>query len=138
MTRERLIGLMTGAAALLLTLYAVYGDAKAPQNQKDSVWQVAIFSLIVTAVAFGVLLPWAMKRVPGKAGLIVSILGVVSLAAFWSGLPVVLGSAGATLGMVGREGAVERRGRATAAVIVGVGAVVVAIGVTLLTNAVLH
>jgi hypothetical protein len=40
--------------------------------------------------------------------------------------------------MVGREGAVERRGRATAAVIVGVGAVVVAIGVTLLTNAVLH
>lgn len=138
MTRERLIGLMTGAAALLLTLYAVYGDATAPQKQRDSVWQVAIFSLVATAIAFGVLLPWAMKRVPGKAGLIVSILGVLSLAAFWSGLPVVLGSAGATLGMVGREGAVERRGRATAAVIVGVGAIVVAISVTLLTNAVLQ
>lgn len=134
MTRERLIGLMTGAAALLLTLYAVYGDSTAEQSQKNSVWQVAVFSLIATAIAFGVLLPWALKRSPAKAGLIVSILGVVSLAAFWSGLPVVLGGVGATLGMNGREGALERSGRATAAIIVGVVAAVLAIGVTLVTN----
>jgi hypothetical protein len=40
------------------------------------------------------LLPWAQKRWPEKAGPIVSILGILTVAAFWSGLPIVLGGAG--------------------------------------------
>jgi hypothetical protein len=119
MTRERLIGVLAGAVAVAIAIYGVYGDGQAPQNQKDTLWQVIVLLLVVTAVVFGAVLPWAMKRSPEKAGLIVSILGFLSIAAFWSGLPIVLGGAGATLGMAGREQSVARRGLATAALAIG-------------------
>ncbi len=119
MTRERWIGVLAGLLAVGLAVFGVYGDSSAPQNQKDSLWQVVVLVLVVTAVVYALVLPWAMKRSPQKAGLIVSILGFLSIAAFWSGLPIVLGGAGATLGVAGREQMVEKRGLATAAVAIG-------------------
>jgi hypothetical protein len=134
MTRERWIGLFTGVVAVGMAIYAVYGDSHADQTQKDSLWQIAALILVVTALVFGLLLPWAAKRWPENAGLIVSILGFLTVAAFWSGLPIVLGGAGATLGMVGRERVAGKTGLATAAVAVGVIAVVLGIGITVGTN----
>ena len=134
MTRERWIGLVTGVVAVGMAVYAVYGDSHAEQSQKDSLWQVAALILVVTALVFGLLLPWAAKRWPEKAGLIVSILGFLTVAAFWSGLPIVLGGAGATLGMAGRERVAGKTGLATAAIAVGVVAAILGIGITVGTN----
>ncbi len=92
------------------------------------------FLLVATGVVFGAVLPWAMKRSPEKTGLIVSIIGFLSLAAFWSGLPIVLGSAGATLGSVGRERAAAKQGMAKAALAVGIVVAVLSIAVTVVGN----
>lgn len=124
MTRARLIGVFAGLLAVGLAIFGVYGDSSAPQNQKNSLWMVVLLILAVTAVVYALVVPWAMKRSPQKAGLVVSILGFLSLAAFWSGLPVVLGGAGAALGAAGREQTVERRGLSTAALAIGGVAVV--------------
>ena len=134
MTRERLIGLVTAVVAVLMVIYAVYGDSSSDQSQKDSLWQIVVLVLIVSALVFGLLLPWAAKRWPARAGLVVSILGFLSVAAFWSGLPIVLGGAGATLGLVGRERVAGTRGLASVAIAVGVVAAVLGIAVTVGTN----
>lgn len=136
MTRERWIGVLAGLLAVGLAVFGVYGDATAPQSQKNSLWQIVLLVLVVTAVVYGLILPWAVKRSPQKAGLIVSILGFLSIAAFWSGLPVVLGGAGATLGVAGREQAAEKRGLATAAL--AIGAVTVVVGTIVAIFATFH
>ena len=133
MTRDRWIGLVLAVVAALLAIFAVYGDSTAPQSQKDSLNTVVPFVLVVAAILFGLLIPWAKKRSPAMTGLIISILGFLSLAAFWSGLPIVLGGAGATLGLSSRE-SVAGRGKATAAIAVGAGAVIVGLLVTVLTT----
>lgn len=52
-----------------------------------------------------------------------SALAVIpGLALIWLGLPFVLAGSGIALGLVGRGG--ERRGRATAAVVIGAGILV--------------
>lgn len=135
MTRERWIGLLLAVVAALLAIYAVYGDSTAPQNQKDSLKIVVPFVLVMAALVFGLLVPWAEKRSPAKAGLIVSILGFLSIAAFWSGLPVVLGGAGATLGLSSRESAASRGGKATAAIAVGSVAAILSIVIVVVGNA---
>jgi len=136
MTRERWIGVLAGLLAVGLAVFGVYGDATAPQSQKNSLWEIVLLVLVVTAVVYGLILPWAVKRSPQKAGLIVSILGFLSIAAFWSGLPVVLGGAGATLGVAGREQAAEKRGLATAAL--AIGAVTVVVGTIVAIFATFH
>lgn len=56
-------------------------------------------SIIAAAALFGWFIPRAVR--PGRAGLVVGLLGVLSLAAFWSGLPFVLGPAALALGVRG-------------------------------------
>lgn len=134
MTRERTIGLVAAIAAAALAVYAVYGDSAAPQDQKDSLKFVIPFILVVAALVYGLLVPWARGRSSGTAGLVVSIVSFLSIAAFWSGLPIVLGSAGAVLGMDAQEQVGGQSGKAKAAVIVGVVAAVLAIAITVIGN----
>lgn len=134
MTRSRIIGLVAAVVAALLAVYAVYGDSQAPQHQKDTLPSVVVSVLVVAALVYGLLVPWAAKRSPGKAGLIVSIIGFLSMAAFWSGLPIVLGSAGAVLGLDAQERVGGKSGKATAAMIVGAVAAALCIGVTVVGN----
>ena len=58
-------------------------------------------SLLVAAAVFG----WAIPRTerPGHVGLAVGAIGLLSVAAFWSGLPYVLGPAAIVLGLLGRS-----------------------------------
>jgi hypothetical protein len=72
-------------------------------------------SLLVAVALFGWVIPRAER--PGRSGLVVGLIALLSLAAFWSGLPMVLGPGAAVLGLLGRdrgEGAT-----ATAAVVLG-------------------
>ncbi len=52
-------------------------------------------------------------------GLIVGALGLLSIAAYWTGLPYVLGPAAIVLGLLGRT-RIDGKGVATAAVVLGV------------------
>ena len=53
-----------------------------------------------------------------RAGLVVGLLAILSLAAFWSGLPYVLGPAAVVLGLLGRSRG-ESRPQATTAIVLG-------------------
>lgn len=75
---------------------------------------------VVTGGVYGFLLPRALNR-PGAGGtaLVLSVVAVaLTLPAFWSGLPLVLGVAGAMLGYVGR-GAPSGAGKAIAGCVLG-------------------
>ncbi len=72
---------------------------------------------------FGIIVPWAARRSAGGAGagLVLSILGVLTVVAFWSGLPPVFAVGGILLGYAGYH-SVDSRGRRTAAATIGPGA----------------
>jgi bacteriorhodopsin len=80
-----------------------------------------VFILVVALIVFGVVVPRAARRPAsaGRVGLTLSILAVITVVAFWSGLPPVLAPGGIVLGYIGREHA--RRGLVPRAAI-GVGA----------------
>lgn len=118
------------AGALALSAYSTFvGETKAQQT--GSYWMVALVVGAITAAVFVFLVARSMSKTdeensPAKAGLVASILGVVTVAAFWSGLPVVLGSAGVLLGYEARDRAergAPRGGIALAALIVGIVAI---------------
>lgn len=74
----------------------------------------------VAAGVFGFVLPRALEQdsAPGRA-LTLSVLGLLLLApAFWSGVPILLGAAGALLGYAGRSAAVGAK-RCIAATVIG-------------------
>ena len=135
MSREMLIGITSALGAAALAAYAVLGGPERNPDQVASLPYVIGFTLVIAAVIFGLVVPWAEKRSqelqsnrPAKAGLVSSILGILTVVVFWSGLPIILGGAGVALGMAGQERAVQGgRNLARAAVIAGIVAVVLCI-----------
>lgn len=75
---------------------------------------------VVAGLVYGVALPRALTRqsAPNLALSLSTVAALVTLPAFWSGLPVVLGSAGALLGHAGRN-AVTGSKRCVAALVLG-------------------
>jgi hypothetical protein len=72
--------------------------------------------------------PWARRgpgtpqaNRPAKVGLACSILGLLTVVAYWSGFPIILGASGPILGRAGQGGL------ARAAYIIGIVAVVLAL-----------
>lgn len=89
-------------------------------------------SIVLALVLFGWLIPRTER--PGRAGLVTSLIGVLSLAAFWSGAPYVLGPAAVVLGLVARSRESER-GQGTAAVVLGALVTVAAIAAVVVDQA---
>ena len=80
---------------------------------------------VVAGAVFGLVLPRALREesAPGRA-LTLAILGLLFIVpAFWSGLPMVLGAAGALLGYAGRNASTGAKG-SIAALVIGLLAVV--------------
>lgn len=97
---------------------AAFWIAMGAHDSGEIVSMVAL-SAVVAGAVFGFLLPRAMREesTPRRA-LTMSVLGLLLVApAFWSGLPVVLGSAGALLGYAGRNATSGAKGSITAAAI---------------------
>lgn len=122
MSREtQLAGVVSTIVAVLIAILStvlppVYAD------QLRALPIVVLVLLLVAAALFFFVVPRASRsNRPAVAGLVCSILGVLLVVAFWSGLPIVLGTAGALLGRMERT---TRRGLALAAVFIGVAAVV--------------
>lgn len=130
---------MNAAAGIALVL-ALLGSAIATfvgETQEDQTriyWILALLILLLTAVVFGTVVARAAGRAPenaAKTGIVLSVIGLAAFVVFWSGIPVVLGTAGAFLGLEARrrsQGAVPTQ--ALVAVILGILAIVAAYVVT--------
>ncbi len=121
MSREtRLVGIVSTIVAVLVAVLSTVLPPIIP-DQLRALPIILVVLLVVAAALFFFVVPRAARSArPAVAGLICSILGVLLVVAFWSGLPIVLGTAGALLGRMERT---TRRGLALAAVYIGVAAV---------------
>jgi hypothetical protein len=95
------IALAAAALAAALAAWGTFGD-------EDHGWGEYVVVLAIIAVAalavFGWAVPrWAGSPAAGRTALVLSVLGVLSIAAFWSGLPPVLAAGGAVLGWAARD-----------------------------------
>lgn len=127
------VGLVAALAlggALALTAFATFAGEQ-QEDQTSTYWGVALFLTLVTALVFGFVVRQSTRAPEGNSaalsGLITSLAGILTIVAFWSGLPVVLGAAGAVLGLHGKDRAAAGRGRggmAKAAVALGILAIV--------------
>lgn len=126
MSWEAKIGLVN---MVLVAVVVVLGALTGPGEQGTSeLIFTAGIALIAGAIVFGLVVPWAKNAAdaratgrPARAGLVMSILGFLTVVVFWSGLPIILGAGGAALGQVGRErtSSAGRSRLSMAAVIVG-------------------
>jgi hypothetical protein len=122
MSREtQLVGLVSTIVAMLVAILSVVLPPIQP-DQLRALPIILIVLLMIAAITFFLFVPrGARSNHPAVPGLVCSILGLLVLPVFWSGLPIVLGTAGALLG---REARTTGRGLALVAVMVGIAAVV--------------
>lgn len=119
LSRNQLLG--AGLAAAVLTAVALAAANFAAAGEQGGGIEYAgtlAFSLTVGLALFGWVIPRSGR--PARAGLIIGLLALLSLAAFWSGLPYVLGPAAIVLGLQGRSKPASRTSGTIAA---GLGAV---------------
>ncbi len=92
--RTGLFALLSVAVAAGLAAWGTWGD-DADHSLNEYLVVLAIIA-VSAAIVFGLVVPrWHGKR----AALVVGALAVVSIVAFWSGLPIVLGAAAILLGL---------------------------------------
>ncbi len=108
-----------GSIALATVLAAVGTYASSnDQNTREFLIVCAIIA-VAAAVVFGLVVPRGLEReAAGATALTLSILGLLSIVAFWSGLPPILAAGGALLGWAGRN-AERGRGLCRAALVIG-------------------
>ena len=92
----------------------------------------------MTIATFALLVPWARRR-PHiyRIALTLSISALVLCVAFWTMLPVILGSAGVLLGMLGRDVSYSSghgSRQAQAAVVIGALAVLASLAAYVVTS----
>jgi hypothetical protein len=100
-------------------LVAVFFETFRADSIGESV-AMDVFGVVVTALVFGLVVSRGLRHeaAPVRA-LVLSVLGLLlAFPAFWSGLPLVLGAAGAVLGYAGKR-ASSRSGLCIAALVVG-------------------
>jgi hypothetical protein len=118
LSRQTITALGIAAAALTAVALAVANFVGTEGGENGGAAEYALtlgFSLVIAIALFGWVIPRSER--PGRAGLVVAILAALSVAAFWSGLPYVLGPAAVALGLLGR--ARGETGTATVAVVLG-------------------
>src|SRR5262249_5775343 len=107
-----------GAAAT--AWYGAYGDSRRIAEQVNAVPFLIGADVVISALVFGLLVPWAAGRGSRAAGwgLATGIVAIVATPlAFWSGVPLLFGAAGVLLGLAARRAAGGKM--ATSAIVVG-------------------
>jgi hypothetical protein len=113
LSRQNILAAGLGAAFLTTVALAAANFLGDGENGGSGPYVVTLaFALLVGAVLFG----WAIPRIerPARMGLIVGAIGVLSIAAFWTGLPFVLGPAAIVLGLLSRARAEGKAGMVAA------------------------
>jgi MFS family permease len=128
-------------------VYGAYGDPHPKPNQESAVPFLIGVAAVVAAVVFAGLVPKALRAIreerttAARWGLAHSLVALVlTPMGFWSGLPLIVGTAGAWLGRrtrEQREAAGSPTGTATAAVVIGGLAVALTLLIGILGNTVL-
>ena len=118
---ERVIAPVAIGAIALATVLAAVGTWAGPDEQGSREFLVICAVIAVAAaVVFGWVVPRGLQReAAGATALTLSILGLVAVLAFWSGLTPILAGGGALLGWAGRD---ADRGRAMSRAAIGIGA----------------
>lgn len=118
---ERVIALAAiGAIAIATTLAAVgtYGGND-DQGTREFLVVCAIIA-VAAAVVFGLIVPRGLQReAAGATALTLSVLGLLTVVVFWSGLSPILAGGGVLLGWAGRN---ADRGRGMCRAAMGIGA----------------
>ena len=116
-SRLRSLVLPTGIATAVVSSVFTYLGAHDPG---EYISMIAL-GLVAAAVVYGWVVPRALERdaAPRTAMTMSVIAALVTLPAFWTGLPLVLGAAGALVGYAGRR-AVKGSGLSIAAMLIGV------------------
>jgi hypothetical protein len=127
LSRNTTIGIGFAATGLAAVALAVANFGGGENGGAGPYAFTLVLCLAVAVALFG----WAIPRIerPARAGAITGVLGALSVAAFWSGLPFVLGPAAIVLGLHGRR---RETNRAAATVAVVLGALATAGGIAAL------
>lgn len=137
------VGLLALGVGSLLAWYAAYGDPHPKQDQKDAVPAEIVIAAVVAAIVFGALLPMALRSVREHRdrattwALAMSIVSFATIMAFWSGIPVIIGTAATWVAWEGRAIALRAADRArpyTIALVLGAIAVVLPLAWTVVNN----
>jgi len=118
LSRQNITGIGVAAAALSAIALAAANFVGTGDNGGGAEYAVTLGGSLLLALA---LFGWVIPRTdrPARTGLIVGLLAMLSLAAFWSGLPYVLGLAAIVLGLLGRTTS-KSGAQGTIAVVLGV------------------
>jgi hypothetical protein len=116
-------GLASAVVAVGLVVYSAYGDSHPKHQQTSAVPFLSAVAVVGALLAFGLLVPRGLRaagRGADSAPRWALVPGIVALVlfplAFWTGLPLVLGSAAALVGSRPRPDGTRV---STAAVVVG-------------------
>ncbi|MBD0338624.1 MAG: hypothetical protein ICV67_04965 [Thermoleophilia bacterium] len=116
--------LPAAVAAVLAAGLAAWGTFGEGGNGVGEYLIILAIIAVATAVVFGWLVPRALRHEEaGATALVLSILGLGTIAVFWTGLPPVLAMGGLVLGWAGRD-ASRRRALSIAAAAIGAFALV--------------
>jgi hypothetical protein len=117
LSRQYINGIGLAAAALAAVALAAANFTGSGENGGGPEYAVTLgVSLILALALFGWVIPRTDRS--ARAGLVVGLLAILSVAVYWTGLPYVLGPAAVVLGLVGRSRG-ESPPQATTAVVLG-------------------
>jgi len=107
--RAARVGGAIAILAMALVVYGAYGDTHPKASQKSAVPFLIIAVAVVATVVYALLAPLALRAVESGAAAAarwavgLTVVSLVSLVVFWSGLPLIVGGAAALVGKTGRE-----------------------------------
>ena len=107
--RAARVGAVVAILGMALVVYGAYGDGQANSSQKSAVPFLVVIVAVATIVMFGLLAPMALRAVSSRStsgrrwAIGLTVVSVLGLAVFWSGLPLIAGGAAALVGRTGRD-----------------------------------
>jgi len=116
----RTIWLTAAVAIAVAAILGAWGTFGGDGNSTGDYIFVLVIIGVLAAIVYGLVVPRAARGIwpMARTGLILSILGLLTVIVFWSGAPPIFAFAGILLGYFARER--EPSGLATGAILLGV------------------
>ena len=120
----RAIWLTAAVAIAVAAILGAWGTFGGDGNSTGDYIFVLVIIGVLAAIVYGLVVPRAARGIwpMARTGLILSILGLLTVIVFWSGAPPIFAFAGILLGYFARER--EPSGLATGAILLGVMALI--------------
>ena len=120
----RAIWLTAAVAIAVAAILGAWGTFGGDGNSTGDYIFVLVIIGVLAAIVYGFVVPRAARGIwpMARTGLILSILGLLTVIVFWSGAPPIFAFAGVLLGYFARER--EPSGLATGAILLGVMALI--------------